>query len=112
MGESGAARDPIGGPEVRFFAGRSSYRAIATVGVMHFKGPTAHSHQPETIGAEAVAFLDSLQSSAPMGVGFVDRSFRYVHVNDTLAAISGPPAREHIGRTVAEVVPALCQHDG
>jgi len=107
MGESGAARDPIGGPEVRFFAGRSSYRAIATVGVMHPKGPAAHSHQPETIGADAVAFLDSLQSSAPMGVGFVDRSFRYVHVNDTLAAISGPPAREHIGRTVAEVVPAL-----
>jgi PAS domain S-box-containing protein len=74
---------------------------------MHPKGPAAHSPQPDTIGEEAVAFLDSLQSSAPMGVGFVDRSFRYVRVNDTLAAMNGPSAREHIGRTVAEVVPAL-----
>ena len=74
---------------------------------MQLKRPAAQSHQPETIGTEAVAFLDSLQSSASMGVGFVDRSFRYVRLNDTLAAINGPSAREHIGRTVAEVVPAL-----
>ena len=42
-----------------------------------------------------------------MGVGFVDRSFRYVRVNDTFAAMNGVSAREHIGRTVAEVNPSL-----
>ena len=42
-----------------------------------------------------------------MGVGFVDRNFRYVRVNYALAAINGPSVQEHIGRTVPEVVPAL-----
>ncbi|MGZ4762051.1 MAG: HD domain-containing phosphohydrolase [Ilumatobacteraceae bacterium] len=65
------------------------------------------SSRTASIGADALAFLDSLQSSAPMGVGFVDRSFRYVRVNDALAAINGPSVQEHIGRAVAEVVPAL-----
>ena len=42
-----------------------------------------------------------------MGVGFIDRSFRYVRVNDTLATLNGAPVQEHVGRSVAEVVPAL-----
>jgi hypothetical protein len=47
-----------------------------------------------------------LPSSAPMGVGFVDRSFRYVRVNDIFAAMDEKSAREHIGRTAAEVNPS------
>jgi PAS domain S-box-containing protein len=65
------------------------------------------SSRTASIGADALAFLDSLQSSAPMGVGFVDRNFRYVRVNDALAAINGPSVQEHIGRAVPEVVPSL-----
>jgi PAS domain S-box-containing protein len=72
-------------------------------------GPSTpqESSGTRSIGADALALLDSLQSSAPMGVGFVDRNFRYVRVNDALAAINGPSVQEHIGRTVPEVVPAL-----
>ena len=54
------------------------------------------------------AFLDTLQSSAPIGVLFVDRHFRYLRVNEKVAAIHGSLSVEgHIGRTVAEVVPHL-----
>ena len=57
--------------------------------------------------ADAFAFLESLQADAPMAVGFVDRTFRYVYVNEALANINGRSVPEHIGRTVAEVVPTL-----
>jgi PAS domain S-box-containing protein len=57
--------------------------------------------------AESLILLETLQASAPVGFGFVDRDFRLVHVNDTLAAFNGAPRDEQIGRTVAEVVPEL-----
>jgi PAS domain S-box-containing protein/putative nucleotidyltransferase with HDIG domain len=54
------------------------------------------------------AFLDAFQTNAPLGILFVDRHFRYVRVNDKVAAIHGSRSvEEHLGHTVAEVVPAL-----
>jgi putative nucleotidyltransferase with HDIG domain/PAS domain S-box-containing protein len=64
-------------------------------------------------GAEAhsdvtQAILETLQSSAPVGFVFVDREFRYVRVNEKVAAIHGSKSvKEHLGHTVAEVVPTL-----
>ena len=57
--------------------------------------------------AEALTMLDTLQASAPVGLGFVDRDFRIVRLNDELAAVSGAPAADQVGRTVAEVLPAI-----
>jgi len=57
--------------------------------------------------AEALTLLDTLQSTAPVGFLFVDRNYRYVRVNEKMAAINGASVQEHIGRTVAEVVPKL-----
>jgi PAS domain S-box-containing protein/putative nucleotidyltransferase with HDIG domain len=52
------------------------------------------------------ALLESLEASAPIGIVFVDTNFRYVRVNEKIAAIDGIPSpAEHVGRTVAEVVP-------
>jgi PAS domain S-box-containing protein len=40
-------------------------------------------------------------------LGFVDREFRFVRVSESLAALNGPPADAHYGRTVGEVIPQL-----
>ncbi len=56
---------------------------------------------------EAHALLDTLQTAAPIGLGCVDTSFRYVLCNDALAEINGLGPAEHIGRFVWEVVPKL-----
>jgi signal transduction histidine kinase/ActR/RegA family two-component response regulator len=56
---------------------------------------------------ESLALLDTLQSAAPIGFAFVDLSFRYVRVNDALAAINGLSAQGHIGKTVEGVLPSL-----
>lgn len=55
-----------------------------------------------------LAHLEALLAAAPLGILFVDRDFRYVRVNEKVAAIHGSATvGEHLGHTVAEIVPAL-----
>ena len=61
--------------------------------------------QAEQEVAETLSLLDILQSTAPVGFSFVDRDFRSVRVNDKAAAINGISVQDHLGRTMAELVP-------
>jgi PAS domain S-box-containing protein len=65
------------------------------------------AREQERRSDEARALLDTLIDQAPIGVGFVDREGCYVRVNEALAEINGVPAADHVGRTVAEVIPAV-----
>ena len=57
---------------------------------------------------KTLALLEALLSIAPVGIVFVDRDFRYVRVNEKVAAIRGSAAvGENLGHTVAEIVPEL-----
>ncbi|MBY8877587.1 SpoIIE family protein phosphatase [Actinacidiphila acidipaludis] len=49
------------------------------------------------------ALLDGTQA----GVAVLDTELRYLYVNPALAAMNGVAPAEHIGRTIAEVVPAV-----
>jgi PAS domain S-box-containing protein len=51
--------------------------------------------------------LDAVQVGAPVGFALLDENLRYVRVNEALAQINGVSAHDHVGRTVAEVVPEL-----
>jgi PAS domain S-box-containing protein len=44
---------------------------------------------------------------APIGLAFLDEHLRYMRVNKTLAALNGLPPEAHLGKSVAEVLPAL-----
>jgi two-component system, cell cycle sensor histidine kinase and response regulator CckA len=57
--------------------------------------------------AELAALLDTLVSNAPVGIGFVDREFRFRQCNPALAVIDGSSVEDHLGRTVQEVIPSL-----
>lgn len=54
---------------------------------------------------ETLALLDALLVSAPIGLAFLDRGLRHVRINAALAACTGRPAEEIVGRTVWEVAP-------
>jgi PAS domain S-box-containing protein len=56
---------------------------------------------------ESLGLLDALFATAPVGLAFFDRNLRYLKINETLAALNGVPAAEHVGRTAAEVIPSL-----
>jgi PAS domain S-box-containing protein len=57
--------------------------------------------------AESLTLMETLQLAAPVGFAFVDRDCRIVRINETLAEVNGAPLHEHIGRTVAEMVPDM-----
>ena len=62
--------------------------------------------------AESLSLLETLQASAPVGFGFLDRDFRIVRINRALAATTGIAIEEYLGRTLAEVIPGLWEELG
>lgn len=52
---------------------------------------------------EALAFLNTLIDSAPIGLAFVDRDLRFVRVNRALAIMNGRPVEEHLGHRPSEI---------
>lgn len=53
----------------------------------------------------SLALLDAILGSAPTAIGFWDRDIRYVRVNEALAQLNNLPVEEHLGKTLAEVIP-------
>ena len=64
----------------------------------------------ERSATETLALLGTLQDSAPVGFGFVDREFRVRRPNDMFGAFGGFPADQQVDRPVAEVMPACWAH--
>ncbi len=54
---------------------------------------------------ESLTLLKALAAMAPVGFLFVDREFRIVQINQSLAAINGNSPEELIGRSIADAVP-------
>ncbi|RAG85552.1 PAS sensor protein [Streptacidiphilus pinicola] len=54
-----------------------------------------------------LALSARLVTQSPIGLAVLDTDLRYVLVNPALEHINGIPARLHLGRTVAEVLPFL-----
>jgi len=48
-----------------------------------------------------------LFDAAPVGLAVLDQELRYLFCNDALAVMNGVPAGDHIGRTIAEIVPGV-----
>jgi PAS domain S-box-containing protein len=59
--------------------------------------------------SQRLAQLQAVYDGAPVGLAFLDRNLRYVNLNQRLADLNGSPAEEHLGKTPAEMVPALFQ---
>ncbi|MCK6528066.1 PAS domain-containing protein [Myxococcota bacterium] len=67
---------------------------------------SAEKRAQEDLAGERT-MLEGLLLSAPVGLGFVDRSIRFVRINDALARYAGRSAADHLGRSVSEMVPHL-----
>src|ERR1051325_8220298 len=51
--------------------------------------------------------LDSFFSNASVGLCIVDANLRFVQINEALARMNGLPIEEHLGRTLATVLPKV-----
>ncbi|HEX5692514.1 MAG TPA: PAS domain S-box protein, partial [Roseiflexaceae bacterium] len=56
---------------------------------------------------ETLALLDTLLASSPVGIAFLDRSLRFVRINEAFASIHGVSASAHLGQTPGEIWPSL-----
>ncbi len=55
--------------------------------------------------SDTLSLLDSMLANAPIGLAFLDKSFRFVRVNQVFAGLTGVPLSRHLGRTPAELLP-------
>jgi PAS domain S-box-containing protein len=55
----------------------------------------------------AEAHLRAFFTEAPAGLAMLDADLRYLRVNETLAAMNGLAAADHVGRSVREALPEL-----
>ncbi|WP_263373339.1 EAL domain-containing protein [Granulicella aggregans] len=61
----------------------------------------------EALPTQRLSQLQAIYDGAPVGLCFLDRNFRYISLNPRLAEINDIPLADHIGKTVAEVLPEL-----
>ncbi len=61
----------------------------------------------ERTAAETSAMLNTLLARVPVGLCVVDRDYRVVRLNETLAAVNGSTVAEQLGRTLAARLPEL-----
>jgi PAS domain S-box-containing protein len=74
--------------------------AISVDNARLFREAQGARHQAQ----ESLAVVDAVFAAAPVGLAFMDTNFRYVRVNDALAAMNAVPAAEHFGRTLRDVL--------
>jgi PAS domain S-box-containing protein len=55
----------------------------------------------------SLSLLDTVFSTAPIGLALVDRDLRFVRVNETFAAFNNRPLDELVGRSVPEILDEL-----
>ena len=53
------------------------------------------------------ARLNAFFSSATVGLATVDRQLRFIQINELLAEINGVSVKEHLGKTVREILPHI-----
>jgi PAS domain S-box-containing protein len=53
------------------------------------------------------AVLDALLQTAPIGIAYFDTAMRFQVVNEALAQMNQTPREDHLGRTLADVLPPV-----
>ncbi len=87
-------------------AQRSARRAaeVATVDLHESNRQLARS---QWATAEALTQLDAFLTHAPVGLAFYDRDLRYLRINNYLAEANKRSPADHLGKSIAEVLPDL-----
>ncbi len=80
--------------------------SVTTLGLRHH-AVEARQRDSERVANERMALLNTIYSSAPVGLCFVDLNLRYLSMNAALAEMNGRPAEYYIGKTIREAIPEL-----
>ncbi|MGG5817495.1 CheR family methyltransferase [Falsiroseomonas sp. HW251] len=78
-----------------------------SVRVIGYNTDVTERRRAEAALRDALAELQAIYDTAPVGLCVFDTELRFRRINARLAEINGVPAEAHLGRTAGEVVPAL-----
>jgi len=79
---------------------------VTILGLRH-RRVTEAMRDNQRIANERLALIDTIYTSAPVGLCFVDRELRYVSINNALAEMNGHRPDYFLGKTVRQAVPEL-----
>ena len=79
---------------------------VTILGLRH-RRVTEAMRDNQRIANERLALIDTIYSSAPVGLCFVDRDLRYLSINNALAEMNGRPPEYFLGKTVRQAIPEL-----
>src|SRR5579862_7670486 len=82
-------------------------RGGSVVGASTIARDVTSRRRAESRASETLALLEAIEATAPVGLAFVDREFRIVRVNQTLAAVRGTTVEELVGLPIGEVIPEV-----
>ncbi len=79
---------------------------VAILGLRHRRVSEA-MRDNQRIANERLALIDTIYTSAPVGLCFVDCDLRYVSINNALAEMHGHAPDYFLGKTVRQAIPKL-----
>jgi len=80
--------------------------SVTTLGLRHRK-EEQDRRDSERVANERLALLNTIYTSAPVGLCFVDLNLRYLSMNAALAAMNGRTPEYYIGKTIRDAIPEL-----
>jgi PAS domain S-box-containing protein len=61
----------------------------------------------EETARRQLAEIEAIYTTAPVGLAFIDRDFRYIRINERLAQMNGFSVEAHMGRKLQELLPEI-----
>ena len=80
--------------------------SVTTLGLRH-RTVEQDRRDSERIANERLALLNTIYTSAPVGLCFVDLNLRYLSMNAALAEMNGRAPEYYIGKTIRDAIPEL-----
>jgi PAS domain S-box-containing protein len=88
-------------------AGKVRGAVAAFVDITERKRLEAALREQRTLAERGLAELEAVYGSAPIGLCVMDPEFRFIRINERLAAINGLPVSAHLGQNIRDILPDL-----
>ena len=92
---------------VRDSTGEPKYAIAVIEDITERRKTTLQLEESNALAALRLREIEQIYAQAPVGLLFLDKELRYVRINEYMAQRNHIPLAEHLGRTVAEVLPPL-----
>ena len=92
---------------VRDSVGQPKYAIAVIEDITERRKTTLQLEESNALSALRLREIEQIYAQAPVGLLFLDKDLRFLRINEYMAQRNHVPLAQHLGRTVAEVLPLL-----